>query len=206
MRREPRLSGIGIAFALLCGLFMGPPVQAGDGALLLTALRDGGHVIYFRHARTDWSQNDRDRSELGDCATQRNLSAEGREQSRRIGAAFRDLGIPVERVLSSAYCRCKDMAQLAFGDFTVSEAVTSVFLQDRTLRERRSEALRELLGAPPQQGNTVLISHRANLQAATGVALAEGEAAIYRPDGAGGSELIARIRSDEWAALADSES
>lgn len=176
-----------------------PTVQAEEA--LLSALREGGHVIYFRHARTDWSQSDQDRSRLDDCATQRNLSAEGREQSRAIGAAFTELGIPVGSVLASAYCRCTEMARLAFGEYQISEAVTSVFLQDQTLRDERTAALRELLNTPPEQSNTVLISHMANLSAARGVTLAEGEAAIYRPDGNGGSELVARVRVDEWLTL-----
>jgi hypothetical protein len=32
-----------------------PPLR---GAELLTALRAGGYVIYFRHTDTDWSQKD----------------------------------------------------------------------------------------------------------------------------------------------------
>lgn len=184
------------AFGLL--VLLAPGIAIGTDEAWLPALRDGGHVIYFRHARTDWSQSDRDRSRLDDCATQRNLSAEGREQSRAIGAAFEALDIPVGRVLSSAYCRCTEMASLAFGEFRVSEAVTSVFLQDQALREERTAALRELLTTVPAQGNTVLISHMANLSAARGVTLAEGEAAIYRPDGNGGSELVTRVRADQW--------
>ena len=188
---------------LLSGLLLAGPAAALDEALL-DALRQGGHVIYFRHASTDWSQQDQSRTDLGGCDTQRNLSETGRAESRRIGAAFEALDIPVGEVLSSAYCRCKDMARLAFGEFTVSDAVTSVYLHpDQDLRERRTEALRELLASPPETGNRVLIAHMANLQAAKGVVLSEAEAAVYRPDGAGGSELVGRIRVTDWPVPAD---
>jgi len=43
---------------------------------------------------------------LDDCATQRNLTDEGRGHAKRIGEAFRAHAIPVERVLSSPWCRC----------------------------------------------------------------------------------------------------
>src|SRR5262245_29980582 len=58
---------------------------------LLTALRDGGHVIYFRHAATDRSQQDSDPHNLANCATQRNLTDDGRADARTIGEAFRAL-------------------------------------------------------------------------------------------------------------------
>ena len=52
---------------------------------------------------------------LGDCSTQRNLSDEGRQQARRIGAWFRAQGLTPARVRSSPWCRCVDTAALAFG-------------------------------------------------------------------------------------------
>ncbi|HEX2064210.1 MAG TPA: hypothetical protein VHE80_07285 [Acidimicrobiales bacterium] len=65
-----------------------------DGADLLRALRGGGFVVYFRHAATE-SGTDTSVRDLDNCATQRNLSAEGRAQAQEIGRAFRQLGIAV---------------------------------------------------------------------------------------------------------------
>ncbi|MEA2526489.1 MAG: hypothetical protein QOF73_3716, partial [Thermomicrobiales bacterium] len=46
------------------------------------------------------------------------------------------------------------------------------------------EALRGLLSTPPPTGvNTVLVGHLFNLQDATGISIAEGEAAIFLPQG-----------------------
>ena len=71
-----------------------PTMQAGPlaGKTLIAALRQGGYVIYFRHAATDMTQTD---SDLSRCETQRNLNAQGRADARVIGAAFQTLGIPV---------------------------------------------------------------------------------------------------------------
>src|SRR5690606_25508400 len=82
-----------------------------DKRALVHALQQGGYVLYLRHAITDRSRIDTDRINLPNCATQRNLSAEGREQARAIGRAVQALGIAVAEVLTSPYCRCIDTAQ-----------------------------------------------------------------------------------------------
>ena len=65
------------------------------------ALQRGGFTLYFRHARTDVSQNDRDTKDFDDCARQRNLSDAGRGDARAVAAASARAGpslraIPVE--------------------------------------------------------------------------------------------------------------
>src|SRR6267378_2412791 len=82
---------------------------------VLGELRRGGYVLYFRHAATDFSQNDEKMKRFEDCADQRNLIDQGRADARAAGAAIRQLGIPVERVLASPFCRTVETAQLLFG-------------------------------------------------------------------------------------------
>ena len=62
------------------------------------ALREGGTVVLLRHAP---ATGDPPEFRLGDYSTQRNLSSEGREQARQIGARFTANQVPIERVLSS---------------------------------------------------------------------------------------------------------
>jgi broad specificity phosphatase PhoE len=64
--------------------------MAADEALW-TLLKGGGQVVIMRHAAT--VPNVPDTLGAGGCASQRNLSEEGREDARRIGAAFRARGI-----------------------------------------------------------------------------------------------------------------
>jgi phosphohistidine phosphatase SixA len=160
---------------------------AGDEALagpdLLAALRNGGFVIYFRHARTDFSQDDTDLSDLSNCATQRNLSAEGRTQARLIGDAIATLAIPIGDILSSELCRTRETAELAFGEATPAPDLSSFGTAGSEVEEEeRVAALRRLLATPPAPGsNTILVGHQFNIQAAAGISLAEGQAAIFRP-------------------------
>lgn len=153
------------------------------GPALLEALRGGGFVIYFRHARTDFSQDDTNLTDLANCATQRNLSDEGREQARQIGEAFTALGIPIGEVLSSELCRTRETAELAFSRATPTRELSSFGTAESDAEEaERVEALRRLLATPPAPGtNTVLVGHQFNINRATGVSIAEGEAAIFRP-------------------------
>ena len=87
----------------------GAPAAADDKAIV-EALRHGGYVLYLRHFKTDRSREDSDLEHLENCATQRPLSDAGRDQARALGAALRDLRIPVGTVTVSAYCRAIESA------------------------------------------------------------------------------------------------
>ena len=98
-----------------------PEILAGPA--LVQALKSGGLILYFRHASTDFGQNDDAMSGYEDCARQRNLTDRGRDEARRIGAAIKRLDIPVGDVLASPFCRTRETAQLIFGRATASAAV-----------------------------------------------------------------------------------
>ena len=94
-----------------------------SGTALKDALLRGGYVLYFRHAATDFGQNDDRMSGYEDCAQQRNLTDSGRNDARAIGAEVRRLHIPVNTVLASPFCRTRETAQLIFGHATVDARV-----------------------------------------------------------------------------------
>jgi broad specificity phosphatase PhoE len=154
-------------------------------------------VVVFRHAATDTGMDTTD--DLSDCSRQRNLNAEGRQQSREIGAAFEQLDIPVGRVLASPFCRTRDTARIAFGRMQPSRALLSVeFFASR--REGRRKGLRRLLKAEPPDGtNTVLVSHGSAIFEATGRDPEEGEAVIVEPgSGRRGFAVVAAVTAGEW--------
>jgi virginiamycin B lyase len=176
--------------------------SAGAAGGFVADLRRGGHVIAFRHAATDFSMADEAR-DYADCAGQRNLSAAGRGQARAIGRAFRALRIPVAGVLASPYCRTRDTARLAFGRATLSADLLSdqgALHGERDLAARLRARLRR---RPAAGTNTVLVSHNFAIDAAAGVDVAEGEAAVFRPDGSRrGFRLVRTVTAARWTALA----
>jgi len=178
-----------------------------DKKALVRALRQGGYVLYFRHAITDRSRIDADRTNLRNCATQRNLSHEGRQQAKAIGKAIQALGLAIGEVLTSPYCRCIDTANLTFGKFTVSTDLIWVLGQPEAESQRLAQALRTRLGTRPSKGtNTVLVSHTANLKEAVGMwPEPEGALYIFLPGADGGTSYVGKIAPEEWATLTPTE-
>ena len=175
-----------------------------DLQALVHALQKGGYVIYFRHAATDHSQTDSDRVDFKNCATQRPLSEEGREQSRVIGKAFVALRIKVAKVITSPYCRCIDMGRLAFGEVTIDNDLAFAIKQPELETKRLAAALRHFLGTkPPEGANTVLIAHTANLKEAAEIwPKLEGVAHVFQPHGDSGFSHVGMVLPEEWAVLA----
>lgn len=170
---------------------------------LVTRLRRGGMVLYFRHAATDRIQKDQRPVELSNCAKQRNLSDEGRRQSQAIGEAFRTLEIPVGPVVASPFCRTIEMARLAFGRFEKADFLSFAIGISTDEKSKAEAALRKMLSEPPPAGqNRVVISHTANLKDATGIwPKPEGAAFVFEPRGAEGFRAVARIAPDAWSQI-----
>ena len=119
------LAGLLLALVAACGAFDEPEtVRPLVGAELVDALRDGGHVLYLRHAETPEDGTDQPGS-IGDCSRQRLLTDAGRADARAIGEAVRALGVPVGAVLASPYCRTVETAELAFGRAVVEEGLVT---------------------------------------------------------------------------------
>ena len=108
-------------------------------------------------------------------------SEEGRAHARRIGEEFRRRGIPVERVLSSPWCRCLETARLAFGKAEVSQPLSNLFGR----YENRESQVRRMRGIVKQKfkGNLVLVTHGSTIFALTGVSPGTGEMVIVSRDG-----------------------
>ena len=137
-------------------------------------LAQGGYLMMIRHARTEPGLGDPPNFRIGDCATQRNLSDEGREQSRVLGALLREAGIRIATVRSSQWCRCRDTAQLAFGDHEPWPALNSFFSDrsDEPARTREVLAYARTLRVPD---NAMLVTHQVNIGAVFGVSTSPGE-------------------------------
>lgn len=170
--------------------FASPPATADD--VLWNRLKSGGHVVLIRHASTVPGLGDPPGFKPGDCASQRNLSAAGREEARRLGAAFRAAAVPVNDVLSSRWCRCIDTARLAFGKVTPLPALDS-FFDDRSTQERQTAAIRSIISGFRGTGNIVMVTHQVNITALTGKVPAQGEALVVRADAGGEVELVGRL-------------
>jgi phosphohistidine phosphatase SixA len=145
-------------------------------------LAGGSQVLFVRHGHTTAGVGDPVGFKLGDCATQRNLSADGRAQAQRLGAEFRRRDIPLGELLSSPWCRCLETAQLAFGPAKVWPALSNLFGRHGAAEEQL-RALRPRIAAYRGKANLVLVSHGSTAAALTGEHPAMGEVLVLTPAG-----------------------
>lgn len=184
-RRRGVLQGIAGASALLaCPWPAAAATRAAEPAEV-GLLRSGGLVVMLRHALTTPGVGDPEGFQPGVCSTQRNLSEEGREQSRRIGAWFQRHGLVPAAVRSSAWCRCRDTAQLAFGRHTLWPVIDSTFGSGESAA--RLPAVAQALKQLPRGAFEVWVTHQVNITSATGANLAMGHGVIVRPATGGGA-------------------
>ena len=186
-----------------------------DDTDLVSALRDGGHVIYIRHAKTvkDWGDQASPDLDLSDCSTQRRLSDEGKADAKQIGEGIKAAGIPVGDVISSDYCRAYNTADLAFGTYNKNSNLNFLPCVECTPEDYKEYAARvsPLMSAKPEAGkNTFLVGHDDPFQGVTmpvvptnGIYPAPmGVAYVAKPMGDGKFELIAKILPNQWQDLA----
>jgi phosphohistidine phosphatase SixA len=202
---------LGVLLALTLAL-SGARAADLEGRALVETLQEGGYNIYFRHAPTDWGQQDRVEA-AGDwtsCdpAEMRQLSADGRAIARRIGDAIRALGVPVAKVLSSEYCRASETARLLdLGPVTTTRDIMNMRVvalvggRDAVIARAR----RVLAQPAPEGANVVIVGHGNLMRAATGAYAGEAGSGIYAPRAGSerGFELVARLTPDDWQRLAE---
>ncbi len=176
---------------LLLSAFI-PALAAADESVW-HRLAAGGHVVLLRHATTVPGFGDPPGFRREDCATQRNLSAAGREEARRIGEQLRARRIPIGEIRSSRWCRCLETAELAFGRAADPWPLLDSLHEHPERRDTQTRALRRALAKVPPRGNLFLVTHQANVIALTGTTLVQGEMIVLTPRGDGRLETVGRI-------------
>lgn len=163
-------------FLLLLALLLpAMPVLGDDQGW--SAAEDPGAIILMRHALAPGT-GDPAAFDLSDCATQRNLSDEGRDQARRIGEAFETHGIDVASVLTSQWCRCRETAE-RLGLAAVEEVpALNSFFRDRSTADAQTQDVLGILGDLPPDERVILVTHQVNITALTGVFPTSGEALV----------------------------
>jgi phosphohistidine phosphatase SixA len=178
--------------------------QTIDMKALVAQMKQGGHVIVFRHGATHRDQADTDPLNHDNVAKQRLLSEGGREVAKQVGDSFVKLGIPLGKVYTSRFNRAVETGKLVGrGDVTATIDITEGGLVVSPIEnDRRAEAFRKLAGTMPEPGkNTLIVTHKPNIMDAFGkdwFDVREGEASVFRPDGSGKAVLVARVQAIDW--------
>jgi len=142
-------------------------------------LRNGRAIAIMRHALAPGT-SDPAGFDINDCATQRNLSDDGRAQARSAGDLFRSNGIELANVVSSQWCRCMETAELL--DLAKPQAMPALnsFFDDRSTAQAQTDRLQNTLPRWLNEGSipTVLVTHQVNISALTGSFASSGEILI----------------------------
>lgn len=135
------------------------PVKADLNDNLKKQLKNGGNLIFIRHAYAPGG-GDPDNFIISNCSTQRNLNEDGKKQSRKIGQFFIKNNISIDKVLSSEWCRCKDTANIAFNKFETKNFLNSFFSSKfANNKNQQIRDLKEYIKNWESDKNLVLVTH-----------------------------------------------
>ena len=141
--------------------------------------QEGNKIILIRHSLAPGG-GDPPGFKINDCKTQRNLNLTGIKQSKKIGKLFKQNKVPVDQVLSSQWCRCKDTAKYAFGNYKEFTALNSTFQSPYNRNEGKQ--LKELYNFVKKWDgkgkNLILITHYSIITAVTNAFPSSGEIVI----------------------------
>lgn len=185
-----------LALALVALLFHFSGARGDEAGL--RALAAGGHVVMVRHGLTTPGSGDPLGFKLGDCATQRNLIKEGREESRRLGRLLRERKIAIGRVVSSEWCRCIETAELIdAGKVETLSALNNLFGRPQNRTAQESE-LRRVIAGWKGPGNLLLVTHGANMGALMQINPETATGVVLAPDAGtdAGFRVMGRISPD----------
>ena len=128
---------------------------------IIQDLKEGGKLILIRHSEAPGT-GDPENFNLNDCKTQRNLSAEGIEQAKRLGEFFIKNNISFEKVYSSEYCRCKDTAKYAFKNFETFSGLNSTFA-DSSKTPAYIKRTKEFIEILDNNKNYIFVAHHTTI-------------------------------------------
>jgi len=190
---------IKITFSGLC-LLVSLLAQASD---LSEKLQSPDYVLLMRHTLAP-GVGDPAGYTLQDCKTQRNLSAEGRQQAVVVGNWLRKQGVTDAEVHSSPWCRCKDTAELLkFNGFQVAPPLAS-FFDEMHLAKSRTQVLEQFTAEKLKtKGHKalILVTHHVNIHDFKGENIASGDMVLARVDARGKMRSYQRIPRPSQAQL-----
>ena len=155
--------------------------------------QEGDKIILIRHSLAPGG-GDPAGFKVDDCKSQRNLNRTGINQSKKIGKLFKKNKVPVDQVLSSQWCRCKDTAKYAFGDFKEFTALNSTFQSPYDQNEAKQ--LKDIYAFVKDWNsngkNLVLVTHYSIITAVTNAVPSSGELVITDKN----FEVLGTIKTD----------
>ena len=145
---------------------------------IVEILKKENNIIFIRHAIAP-GNGDPPNFDISDCSTQRNLSKDGELQALKIRKFFKENDIKFTKVLSSEWCRCKDTAKIAFGNYETKNFLNS-FYDERFSENKDTQILdfQKFIKNWNYSGNLALVTHYVVISEILDLATSSGEIVI----------------------------
>jgi phosphohistidine phosphatase SixA len=167
-----------IKFIIIILISLTSSIKAEIDKDILASIKEGNKLIFIRHAYAPGG-GDPDNFDINDCNTQRNLSESGRQQAKNISNFFIENQINFKKVYSSEWCRCKETAKIAFGDFETKNFLNSFFSQKFAKnRKKQMNDLNNFVDNYKDDGNLVFVTHYVVISEALNYAPSSGEIVV----------------------------
>ncbi|MFL2854550.1 MAG: histidine phosphatase family protein [Candidatus Pelagibacter sp.] len=171
-----------IKFLLIIFITINLPIKVESNQNLITELKKGGKLIFIRHAYAPGG-GDPENFNLYDCNTQRNLSPSGRDQARKIGNFFQDNKIPIDKVYSSEWCRCKETASIAFNKYETKNFLNSFFSsQFAKNKDSQMKKLKKFIKNWDENKNLIFVTHYVVISESLNYTPSSGEIIVSNKD------------------------
>ena len=167
-----------IKFFFIIFITFSSTIKADLNQDLSIELKKGGKLIFIRHAYAPGG-GDPENFDINNCQTQRNLNNEGRDQAKKIGNYFKENDIPIFKVFSSKWCRCKETAGLAFTNFETKNFLNSFFsAKFAKNRDKQMLDLKKFVDKFKGNENLIFVTHYVVISEALDYAPSSGEIVI----------------------------
>jgi phosphohistidine phosphatase SixA len=186
-----------------CALITSVEGQELSGSALVKALRSGGYVLVMRHASSPRETPDAQTANPHNTTRERQLDEAGRTTATAMGQALSKLGIPVRQVFTSPTYRARETVRLlGLKDVMPIEELGDSGRSMQAAGDAQAEWLHKIVARAPM-GNALIVTHMPNIARAfpTAADVADGETLIFKPDGKGGTVVVARVKIEEWPRL-----
>ena len=145
---------------------------------LIKKLKEGRKIVFIRHAYAPGG-GDPNNFNLNNCDTQRNLNEKGKKQAQQIGYFFKNNDIPIDKVISSEWCRCRETALLAFNKFERKNFLNSFFSAKFSKnKNKQMNDLKKYVDTWQGKGNLIMVTHYVVISEALNYASSSGEIVI----------------------------
>jgi phosphohistidine phosphatase SixA len=170
-----------------------------DDALWQKLQQEPNMIVVMRNAE---SSGNRDGTNMltwdssGKCIGESTLTVEGKTQAKRMGEAFTKRGIK-PLVITSPMCRCRETAQIAFGEFVTDPELRQMPPENAQALEVFQTIAGTMLAEHRGRTPVVFVNHRPNIDALTMELLKIGELLVGVITEDGEVETLGRINLEQ---------